>query len=117
MFRLHATAILVLLTAFTSAEDLGEVTTIATVDAGRGAYAGFSTGAVVYCGGNGHECLRVAPETTPRSRVTAIDVFQADSYPTPTAWVGYENGAIYRCSIQSCVRMSQAQPINLPGRR
>lgn len=97
-------------------DDLGAVTAIASVDAGKGAYAGYSSGAVVYCGGTGHECRRVNASTTPDSPVTAIDVYQSGSYPTPTAWVGYDSGAIYRCSAQACVAMTLAPPIKPPDR-
>ena len=116
MLRFYMLFILCVCSALSHAGDLGAVTAIATVDAGKGAYAGYSSGAVVYCGGSGHECRRVAPDTTPRSRVTAIDVFQSGTYPTPTAWVGYENGAIYRCSAQSCTSMSQSPAIKRPIR-
>src|SRR5210317_253929 len=100
MLRFNMIIILSVCSAISLADDIGAVTAFATVDAGKGAYAGYSSGAVVYCGGSGHECRRVDPETTPHSPVSAIDVFQSGTYPTPTAWVGYENGAIYRCSAQ-----------------
>jgi hypothetical protein len=116
MLRFNMIFILILGSALARADEMGAVTAIASVDAGKGAYAGYSSGAVVYCGGTGHECRRVDPDITPDSRVTAIDVFQSGSYPTPTAWVGYENGAIYRCSTQSCTSMSQSPSFKPPGR-
>jgi len=116
MLRFNIIFILILTSALTRADEMGAVTAIASVDAGKGAYAGFSSGAVVYCGGTGHECRRVDPDTTPDSRVTTIDVFQSGSYPTPTAWVGYENGEIYRCSSQSCTPMRQSPSIKPPDR-
>jgi len=116
MLRFNIIIIFSVYSALSLASDIGAVTAIATVDAGKGAYAGYSSGAVVYCGGSGHECRRVDPGTTPHSPVTAIDVFQSGTYPTPTAWVGYENGAIYRCSAQSCTSMSQSPAIRRPTR-
>lgn len=116
MLRFNMIIILSVCSAISLADDIGAVTAIATVDAGKGAYAGYSSGAVVYCGGSGHECRRVDPDTTPQSPVSAIDVFQSGTYPTPTAWVGYENGAIYRCSAQSCTSMSQSPAIKRPIR-
>ena len=116
MLRFSMLFSLILISALTRAEEMGAVTAIASVDAGKGAYAGFSSGAVVYCGGTGHECRRVDPDTTPDSRVTTIDVFQSGSYTTPTAWVGYENGEIYRCSTQSCTPMGQSPSIKPPDR-
>jgi hypothetical protein len=116
MLRFNMLFIIILASALTRADEMGAVTALASVDAGKGAYAGFSSGAVVYCGGTGHECRRVDPDATPGSQVTAIDVFQSGSYPTPTAWVGYENGAIYRCSTHSCTQMSQSPSIKPPDR-
>jgi hypothetical protein len=116
MLRFNMAFSLVLISALTRAEEMGAVTAIASVDAGKGAYAGFSSGAVVYCDGTGHECRRVDPGVTPGSQVTAIDVFQSGSFPTPTAWVGYKNGAIYRCSTHSCTQMGQSPAIRPPGR-
>lgn len=116
MLRANIVLILVITSTAARAGEMGAVTAIASVDAGKGAYAGYASGAVVYCGGTGHECRRVDPDTTPDSGVTAIDVFQSGSYPTPTAWVGYENGAIYRCSTQSCIPMSQSSAIKPPDR-
>ena len=101
---------------YAQGDDLGAVTAIASVDAGKGAYAGYSSGAVVYCGGTGHECRRVDGSTTPDSAVTAIDVYQSGSYPTPTAWVGYDDGMILRCSAQACVAMTLSPPIKPPDR-
>jgi hypothetical protein len=96
------------LNTITLAAGHGPVTAIAASTDLEMAFIGYSSGAVARCT-NRSACYFY--KGTPTSAVITMDAMDVSSQPNRSgAWVGYQNGEVYFCILDTCRLVSALQP-------